>query len=260
MMKKIFILVLTGIMFLFFSGLVLAGEYTYRPEYTGGGYDSYATGNKSDDNYDLGDLDHGKAYTWKIDARDILNNGETIIGASLFFNDIKNHDNSNNILYVNLLNYNSDSDFGVNVVNDGASGNYFSNNSSYSSTALFTLNNLADSFNTDISVEITDSSLTDTIGEQRTTTVGHGWYQHTTTSGATIEMPSGGLSKLKEYVSDGIFGLGFDPDCHFYNNGITLKLWTSAKPTNATPEPATLMLFGAGLLCFASRMRKKTQA
>jgi len=256
MMKKIFILVLTGVMFLLGNGVVFAGEYTYRPEYTGGGNDPYATGNLNDDNYDLGDLDHGKAYEWKIDARDILNNGETIIGASLFFNDIKNHDNSNNILYVNLLNYNNDSNFGVNVSDDDSNGNYFSGNSSYSSNSLFTLENLAGSFETDIRVEITNESQSNVpIGDQETVNM----WRHSHTIGATLDMPGGGLSNLIEYASDGIFGLGFDPDCHFYNNGITLKLTTTG-PDNTVPEPATLMLFGAGLLCFASRMRKKKQA
>jgi len=51
------------------------------------------------------------------------------------------------------------------------------------------------------------------------------------------------------YAADGIFGFGFDPDCHYFNDGITLSV--------AVPEPATLLLMGAGLLGLAMVGRKR---
>ena len=57
------------------------------------------------------------------------------------------------------------------------------------------------------------------------------------------------LASLNTFIADGNFGLGFDPDCHYYNCGATLTM-------DYVPEPATmsvLALGGLGLL----RRRKK---
>ena len=57
------------------------------------------------------------------------------------------------------------------------------------------------------------------------------------------------LNSLLSYASDGRFALGFDPDCHFYNDGISLDI--SDKPN--TPEPATVGLLLAGAFGLARK-------
>lgn len=52
------------------------------------------------------------------------------------------------------------------------------------------------------------------------------------------------LGTLATYAANGRFGLGFDPDCHYYNDGVTLTLGTAA-----IPEPASLALLAIGALC-----------
>ncbi len=49
------------------------------------------------------------------------------------------------------------------------------------------------------------------------------------------------IDTLRSYATGGGFGLGFDPDCHFYNTGVELTIMTH------TPEPAGLMIAGLAL-------------
>ncbi len=53
------------------------------------------------------------------------------------------------------------------------------------------------------------------------------------------------------WLSDGNFGFGIDPDCHYYNDGVTLQIHT-------TPEPTSLLLFGIGGLGLGFLKRKKS--
>ncbi len=62
------------------------------------------------------------------------------------------------------------------------------------------------------------------------------------------------ISKLAQFSADGNFGLGFDPDCHYWNDGAKLKISTRS---HAVPEPTTLALLGSGI-GFMIRRRKKS--
>ena len=46
-------------------------------------------------------------------------------------------------------------------------------------------------------------------------------------------------------------GLGFGPDCHFYDSGVTLSITTGSVPDNGS----TLLVLGCGLLALAGFRR-----
>ncbi|MBN1917745.1 MAG: PEP-CTERM sorting domain-containing protein [Verrucomicrobia bacterium] len=59
---------------------------------------------------------------------------------------------------------------------------------------------------------------------------------------------------LNAYAADGVFAIAFDPDCHFYNCGISLDVGTERIEI---PEPGTLTLIGLGLAALGLiRLRK----
>lgn len=60
---------------------------------------------------------------------------------------------------------------------------------------------------------------------------------------------------LNTYASDGRFGLGFDPDCHFYNSGVSLQVET-VTGTTPVPEPATMAILLAGGALVIRRRRR----
>jgi len=51
------------------------------------------------------------------------------------------------------------------------------------------------------------------------------------------------LNSLSTFINDGYFGIGIDPDCRFYNEGVTLTINTAS-----VPEPTSLLLLGTGLV------------
>ena len=178
---------------------------------------------------DLNDLDHHSVYTWRIDNVNL--NGKTITGARITFTNIANWNNESNRLYVHLLDTakyagvrsfiddpNPDNTH-VSFIDD------FVNTRYHSQSNWLVANGTADTLlNTYVDISSTPSTL-------------------------VYNFSSSELSALFAYItgasSAGTFALGFDPDCHFFNDGIKLEIFPS-NPSNV-PEPATMTLMGAGL-------------
>jgi len=66
------------------------------------------------------------------------------------------------------------------------------------------------------------------------------------------------LAALSRRVADRNFGIGADPDCHFYNCGVSLDM----SYRTPVPEPGTLLLVGGALsvVGIVRRRRRKSAA
>jgi hypothetical protein len=171
---------------------------------------------------DLNDLDHHQVYTWRID--NITVDPATITSATITFNNIANWDTNTNILHLHLLdtakfagvtsfvddpsNTSPVTDF----TDDFVSSRYHGN------SGWLVANGTGDTF-------LKDKSFTNTPTN----------YTYTFTGAQ--------LTALQQYLTNGEdIALGFDPDCHYFNDGISFTLNFTPVPEVANMIPITLLL------------------
>lgn len=180
---------------------------------------------------DAYDLDHSCFYIWDADIS--LQENEVLTSVSLFFNNINNWKiESYDRLFIGLLNenemnsavsdYNMTKAFSSNVYKavDNAFGNALANYSEL--LTVFTDDN----------------------------EYWHYYYGWVNPSEDFIyDFTSSEIDLLNSYIADGgSFGIGLDPDCHFYNCGISL-----CYEVETIPEPAAVALMFIGALFLRRR-------
>ena len=268
MQKQILLL---SVLFTFVLGVGWASAgttYNYSPYDTFDDYDG--------DYDDIRDLDHYKYYTWGIDLTaetDLLtnlNNGtETITSASFTFYNILDNTSSKSYLYINLLDadngergsdINYDSTFAdTDGMYDTTDGNQFADTGRLLSiegdkTYIDYIGTRRDHYFVDKNGDVTKGEIP--------TTNGPNYPGDTQGANISYDFDAGDLAALNAYIADGFFGFGFDPQCHFYNDGFAFTFTTNLTGPGSgspVPEPTTMVLFGFGMLCVASRMRKMAQ-
>jgi hypothetical protein len=141
---------------------------------------------------------------------------EEIVGATLSFDNIRNWRTEENDLWVRLL---DSVEAGAHQYRDGY------------------------------------SSQTDYFAGQGTP-INHWEDLPATAQDITYTFDADEIQVLSQYImNDGNFGLSFDPDCHFYNDGIELTIETAA--VSPVPEPSTVLLLGCGILGLIGISRKR---
>jgi hypothetical protein len=225
-MKKT-LLTIVALVVLGIPATAFADTFTYRPPATGA---NQGSGGPNQFN-----LDHHEAYTWRINNVNLA--GQTITGATLTFHNISNWDSNANMLFVHLL----DSATNANV------GSFMDATGSPVPSSQI-MDNFAG--NLYLSNPLVNPGTANTfLGQHSFGTNGTDW---------TITFNSAQLAALTAYLQNGNnVAFGFDPDCHFWNNGITFSFTTT--PTGV-PEPTTMILLGSGLAGLYLKRRRKQAA
>lgn len=183
---------------------------------------------------DMNDLDHGYFYIWKINGSSMsslaseLNNGYSITSASLFYNHIYDWTNEpNDLLKAYLLN----TPYTTGATRLSANSNVWQ-----------VYDNQSQTIPTPTSPFLTQTGGSMVVGS---------WTDIVTGGSAskavdlTMTFSTIAITSLTTWAKDGMIGILVDPDCHYYNNGVSFTVNTTP---NTVPEPTIMLLFGSGLV------------
>jgi PEP-CTERM motif-containing protein len=185
---------------------------------------------------DLNDLDHHMAYAWRLNNVNLQ--GRTITGARLTIRNIRNWDGNPNILFIHLLDT---------ARRAGVSS--FVDDPTNSAPVTDIRDDFVDPRYHNLSSWLVAPGTADTFLTSRSFT--------TTAENFTFNLNAAQLNALGAYIlNGGDFAFGFDPDCHFFNDGITFEITTSL---TSVPEPTTMVLLATGLGGMYLRRRRNQQ-
>jgi hypothetical protein len=176
---------------------------------------------------DVYDLTHQNYYIWKVNLSILT--GRTIASASLFIDNINDWQiETTDKLYISLL-------------------------SKSEMNSAVTDNHMTRAFGSDIFQGTDNENVGNALsgyGQVLTVYEDENEYQNTyhqwinPAEDFTCNFSEAQVALLNSYTTTNKyeFGIGFDPDCHYYNDGVKLCYVT----TSTVPEPATIALLSLG--------------
>lgn len=171
---------------------------------------------------DLNDLDHNEFFTWGLNWS--VPQGEVITSASISFSKIWDWKVEPDSLFIHLL---DTAPMGVNAWYDYEGGGDFFTSSSFNSLGI---------------AQIKLAQWSDPFGGDAKKA-----------QNVTFTFNAAQLVALQGYLNTlgpagwGSFGFGFDPDCHYYNDGVSFQITTTRKATAVPEGGSTLALLGLTL-------------
>ena len=187
---------------------------------------------------DLNDLDHHQVYTWRIN--NISVNPSTITSATITFNNIQNWDANSNVLHMHLLD----------SAKFGGVASFIDDPTNSSPVTDFTDDFVSARFHGN-SNWLVANGTGDTFLQDKSFSNSPVDYTYTFTGAQ--------LTALEQYLANGgDLALGFDPDCHYFNDGITFTLNFTPVPEVANMVPIALLLIAA--VGFEIRRRRRVTA
>jgi hypothetical protein len=181
---------------------------------------------------DLGDLDHHLVYSWRIDNINLSN--VSITSASITFKNISNWDSNPNMLFCWLMDTATHS--GVATIQDV-------------DASQAPVTDISDAFLSANSL-VLSSTAKIKLFQQSFTTTGQDF---------TYNLNAQQLAALSSYIANGHdIAFGFDPDCHFFNDGITFTLNVAPIPEAASLIPVACLV--AASTIFEARRRRRLAA